>query len=274
MVASNEQPGDPSASLLLTSEKAVFCNCAHCKWLLRPPTWEQQYGRLWRPRFPRSAYHRPGQWQRPENFDQTLVFSRKCLTSHLPLIDTRTENWWKLWSNTIFKTRSHYPPPFVGHRYKDHWPPPFEGFDQPQKANWLSKAGTYEFVLEGLHNFQSCRHIWTKETVKRKGKNKIAQCKRKSHWLIWSQIYTIFTSCTDGLCQMNSLLVKKLWHRQGPLHLKTIYYQHHCVAVFTYLKFKTHYSNESESFNDLMTLRTWLSLTMTHQISLQCWYQR
>ena len=174
----------------------------------------------------------------------------------------------------FFKKTSHYPPPFVGHRYKDHWPPPFEGFDQPQKANWLSKAGTYEFVLEGLHNFQSCRHIWTKETVKRKGKNKIAQCKRKSHWLIWSQIYTIFTSCTDGLCQMNSLLVKKLWHRQGPLHLKTIYYQHHCVAVFTYLKFKTHYSNESESFNDLMTLRTWLSLTMTHQISLQCWYQR
>ena len=164
-------------------------------------------------------------------------FSRQRLTSHLPLIDTRTENWWKLWSNTIFKKTSHYPPPFVGHRYKDHWPPPFEGSDQPQKANWLSKAGTYEFVLEGLHNFQSCRHIWTKETVKRKGKNKIAEWKRKSHWLIWSQIYTIFTFCTDGLCQMNSLLVKKLWHRQGPLHLKTIYYQHHCVAVFTYLKF-------------------------------------
>ena len=26
LVASNEQPGDPSASLLSTSEKAVFCN--------------------------------------------------------------------------------------------------------------------------------------------------------------------------------------------------------------------------------------------------------
>ena len=26
LVASNEQPGDPSAGLLLTSEKAVFCN--------------------------------------------------------------------------------------------------------------------------------------------------------------------------------------------------------------------------------------------------------
>ena len=179
---------------------------------------------------------------------------------------------WKLWSNTCFSRQrltTHLPLLDIDTR--------ITGLHPSRGPTDHRKRIGFQKLVPATSCWRDCKIFNLVDIFGQKkrilGKNKIAPRKRRSLTDMKPNLYNIYFLYRWFVSEEFPTCQKVVTLAGSPPPQNHLLSAPSCSSVYISEIYIT-LSKQSENFNDLMTHRTWLSLTLTHQISLQCWYQR